>query len=454
MQAQRIWPVLLSGGAGTRLWPLSRQALPKQLIAFVGSQTMLQASAARVADPARFEPPIVVGNDSHARMIIEQLAEIGISPALILEPWPRNTAPAIALAALEIARRDPAAVVLVLPSDHLVLNVDAFLQAVGRASIAAQEGWLVTLGINAEAPETGYGYIEVGAQLFEGVNKVVRFIEKPDRAAAEAYVASGCFTWNGGYLVARVDALIAAIGQFEPELLEYCANALDHARRDGRSVQPDADSFAGCASQSFDHAILERAANVAVVPVSMGWSDIGSWDALKAVGPHDSAGNSLTGRVIAIDTHRCLIFGDGPIVATIGVHDINVVATRDAVLITAAGSSQDVKAVVARLDGDPALVEPASHATSWGRRRRLTGGDGLSVEEITIVAGAYWPDASGELTILAGSVELDGLVHEVGARLTVTRAAVKAVTAATLLRIAGPVATGDPELFTPQPAGV
>jgi mannose-1-phosphate guanylyltransferase len=433
----RIWPVLLSGGAGTRLWPLSRQALPKQLIALAGPQTMLQATAARVADPLKFAPPIIVGNAVHADQILTQLAAIDIAPQLILEPCARNTGPALALAALEIARHDPAAKMLALPSDHLVRDVAAFDAAVTRAQAAAAQGWLVTLGINADSPETGYGYIEGGKPLFDGVHHVVRFVEKPDRATAESYVASGRFAWNGGYLMARVDAVIAALEALQPEMLAACRDALDQARRDGVSVFPDIANFARCTSTSFDNAVLEHAANVAVVPVAMGWSDIGSWDALRDVEPHDDAANALTGRIIAIDTQRCLIFSDGPVVATIGVQDINIVATHDAVLVTAAGRAQDVKAVVARLDGDASLLAPVSIGESWGRRRRLTGGGDVLVEEILLDRGACWPDAEGEITVIAGAVTVNGTRHGAGARIDVRHAAVTAHDTATLLRITG-----------------
>lgn len=401
---------------------------------------MLQATAARVADPSQFAQPIVVGNIDHASAIVAQLGELGITPQVILEPCARNTAPALALAALEIARHDPSAIMLALPSDHLVNDINEFARAVASATAAASDGWLVTLGIKAESAETGYGYIESGDRLFPGVDKVLRFVEKPDRATAEAYVASGRFAWNGGYIIARVDALLAALAAYEPDILAACTAALNHARREPGLVHPDAECFARSVSKSIDHAVLERADNVAVVPVSMGWSDIGSWDALHAVGPHDAAGNTITGRVIAIDTRRCLVFSDGPIVATIGVHDINIVVTSDAVLVTAAGRAQDVKQAVACLGGETALIEPCSVREVWGHRRRLAGGAGLLVEEITMVQHGCWPDADGELTVLSGSIVVDGETVRPGARIAVKNTSVTTAETATILRVAGELA--------------
>jgi len=347
---RQITPVILSGGSGTRLWPLSRAGKPKQLLSLTHDETMLQLTARRTGDALRFATPIVVASARHAEMITDQLDEVGISAAtLILEPAARNTAPAIALAALQAG---PEALLLVMPSDHVIADVDTFHAAIEAAVPVVEDGWLATFGITPDAPETGYGYIRTGDEIVPGVRRADRFVEKPDRATAEAYLAEGCYAWNGGIFLFRADAFLAALEAHAPQILAASRAAMLSARVDGGHVYPDAEAFAASPSDSVDYAVMERAERVAVVPVEMGWSDVGSWDALHALAAKDGRGNAHHGEVVAIDTSGCLIRTDGPLVAAVGVSDLIVIATKDAILILPRGSSQDVKRAVEALKRD------------------------------------------------------------------------------------------------------
>ncbi|PTQ12640.1 mannose-1-phosphate guanylyltransferase/mannose-6-phosphate isomerase [Sphingomonas oleivorans] len=342
-----ITPVILSGGSGTRLWPLSRTGRPKQLLSLTNAETMLQLTARRSADSARFTAPIVVANAAHAEMIEEQLEAVSLpASALLLEPVGRNTAPAIALAAL---CAEPDALLLVMPSDHIITDVGAFRAAVEAAVPVVEDGWLATFGITPTAPETGYGYICRGGEIAPGVHSVERFVEKPDRVTAQAYLDQGCYSWNGGIFLFRADTFLAALEANAPEMVAAVRLSLAKAVRQGARVYPDAQAFAASPSDSVDYAVMEKADRVAVVPVEMGWSDVGSWDALHEIAPRDEADNAHHGEVLSIDTSGCLIRSDGPLVAAVGVKDLIVIATGDAVLILPRGSSQEVKRAVEEL---------------------------------------------------------------------------------------------------------
>jgi mannose-1-phosphate guanylyltransferase/mannose-1-phosphate guanylyltransferase/mannose-6-phosphate isomerase len=340
-----ITPVILSGGSGTRLWPLSRSQRPKQLLALTGERTMLQMTAARCTDRARFGAAIIVTNALHASEIAVQLDQ-DRPAAIILEPAGRNTAPAIALAALESA---PDAPLLVMPSDHVIDDVAAFHAAIEAAMPLVEQGWLVTFGITPDKPETGYGYIRRGEAVTAGVQKVDAFIEKPDLARAQAYLAEGNYSWNGGIFLFRADAYLAALERFEPDMLAAVRASLAGAAREGSMILPAAEAFLSARSESIDYAVMEKADRVAVVPVEMGWSDVGSWDALHLLGVPDDKGNVLQGDVVSIDSSGCMIRSEGPVVTVAGVSDLIVVATRDAVMILPRGSSQEVKKIVEAL---------------------------------------------------------------------------------------------------------
>jgi len=344
-ESPRVVPVILSGGSGTRLWPMSRPECPKQLLALTADETMLQLTARRTQDAGHFDAPIIVANAHHADQVEAQLGEIGAQPqALILEPMGRNTAPAIALAA--IAAGGGPAPILVMPSDHVIADVAAFRRAIDAALPLVNEGWLVTFGITPDTPETGYGWIAEGEQIAPGIRKVDRFVEKPPRERAEAMLAAGGHYWNGGIFLFRADIFLGALSVHAPDMLVACQQAMDRGTRLGSRIMPDEDAFAACPAESIDYAVMEKADRVAVVPVSMGWSDVGSWDALHLLSECDAAGNAHRGTVLSIDSSNCLVRSDGPRVAVVGVHDLIVVASGDDVLVVPRGRSQDVKKLI------------------------------------------------------------------------------------------------------------
>ncbi len=346
-----IHPVILSGGAGTRLWPLSTPDRPKQFLPLGSDQSLFRATLDRVADARLFAPPVVVGNARHLALIEEELGALADAAMLIFEPVPRNTAPAIALAALALEARVGAdALMLVMPSDHVIADGDAFRAAVERARDAAQQGRLVTFGIEPSGPETGYGYIALGEPLLgnDGVFAVARFVEKPPLADAVRMVDGGGHLWNAGIFLFRASALLAAMAQHAPAMLAACRAAMaDAAPATGRYLaHPDADAFGRSPSDSIDYAVFERAGNVATVPMAPGWSDVGSWDALAAMGPADDAGNRLRGSALAIDCSDCLLHADGIEIAALGLDNLIVVATEGRLLIMPRGRSQEVRRIV------------------------------------------------------------------------------------------------------------
>ena len=349
MPVSVIVPVILSGGSGTRLWPMSRPEMPKQMLALTAEETMLQLTAGRAVGD-RFAPAIVVANARHADLVEEQLRGGGTqTQAIILEPSGRNTAPAIALAALAV--RDPAAPLLIMPSDHVIGDIDAFHAAIHAALPLVEQGWLVTFGIEPDAPETGYGYIEIGETLADGVHRVKRFIEKPPADVAAAMVEAGGHAWNGGIFLFRADRYLDALATHAPAMLTATRQAMAAARHDGIRIHPDAAAFAASPDDSIDYAVMEKADRVAVVPVAMGWNDVGSWDALHAISDTDADGNAHRGNVLAIETKDCLARSDGIRIAMVGVSDLIVVASGNDVLILPRGRSQEVKKLIAAMKG-------------------------------------------------------------------------------------------------------
>ncbi|MBO9576853.1 MAG: mannose-1-phosphate guanylyltransferase [Sphingobium sp.] len=337
-----ITPVILSGGSGTRLWPVSRDERPKQFLSLTAPETMFQLTLGRSAGLANVTPPIVVANAAHAAHVT---AQHDGAMTLILEPSARNTAPAIALAAL--AMDDPDGLMLVMPSDHVIADLAAFHAAIGRARPLAQDGWLVTFGIEPDAPETGYGYIALGEPLVEGANRVARFVEKPDEDRARTMLAQGGHVWNAGIFLFSARAYLDALAQHQPEMLTQARTAMTQARRDGTTVSPDAAAFAASPSESIDIAVMERAANVACTPVSMGWSDVGSFDVLHAITAKDDAGNALSGPAYAIEAGGNFVLSQGPSVTLVGVENLMVIATGDEILILPRGASQHVRKAAA-----------------------------------------------------------------------------------------------------------
>ncbi|KRG83334.1 mannose-1-phosphate guanyltransferase [Stenotrophomonas daejeonensis] len=381
-----ITPVILSGGSGTRLWPLSREAYPKQFLPLAGTATMLQATWQRVAAIAA-HGPLVIANEAHRFVAAEQLQQVGAQPqAIILEPVGRNTAPAIAVAALEATGNDEDPLLLVLPSDHVIADEAAFHAAVRLAAAAAEAGKLVTFGIVPSGPETGYGYIK--AAPGNGARAVERFVEKPDLATATDYVASGHYLWNSGMFLLRASRYLDELARFNPAMLEACRGAWQGARRDADFTRLDAAAFAAVPSDSIDYAVMEKTADAVVVALDAGWNDVGSWTALRDVSTQDSHGNAHRGDVIAIDCRNTYAYGE-KLVALVGLDDVIVVQTDDAVLVGKADRMQEVKDVVARLKAE-GRSEASWHRKvyrPWGAYDSIDNGARFQVKRITVKPG-------------------------------------------------------------------
>ncbi|PWI03096.1 mannose-1-phosphate guanylyltransferase/mannose-6-phosphate isomerase [Stenotrophomonas maltophilia] len=381
-----IQPVILSGGSGTRLWPLSREAYPKQFLPLAGELTMLQATWQRVA-PLAARGPLVIANEEHRFVAAEQLQRVGAEPAaIILEPVGRNTAPAIAVAALEATRDGADALLLVLPSDHVITDEAAFRNAVQAAASAAEAGKLVTFGIVPTGPETGYGYIK--AADGQGVRAVERFVEKPDLETATGYVSSGQYYWNSGMFLFKASRYLQELERFQPEMLARSRQAWQQARRDADFTRLDKDAFTAVPSDSIDYAVMERTADAVVIPLDAGWNDVGSWTALRDVSQQDGDGNAHQGDVIAIDCRNTYAYAQR-LVALVGLDDVIVVETDDAVLVGKADRMQEVKTVVAKLK-----AEGRSEATwhrkvyrPWGAYDSIDNGERFQVKRITVKPG-------------------------------------------------------------------
>ncbi|HAD08779.1 MAG TPA: mannose-1-phosphate guanylyltransferase/mannose-6-phosphate isomerase [Porticoccaceae bacterium] len=344
-------PVVLSGGAGSRLWPLSRAHYPKQFIPFTGEYSLLQQTLMRLTGMVGKTAiePLVIGNEDHRFMLAEQLRQIGVSPKqIILEPCARNTAPALALAALSA---EPEAVLLVLPSDHLIADVQAFQQAAQLACDTACQGVLVTFGVVPDCAHTGYGYIRAGeADELSGASlPVEEFVEKPDQASAERYLNSGEYYWNSGMFAFRAGDYLAELERFRPDILSACREAVAGCTQDMDFTRIDAACFDNCPSESIDYAVMEKTDRAVVVPLAAGWNDVGSWSALWDVADKDSSGNRTQGDVLTVDTQDCYLHSEGRLLATVGLTDLVVVETDDAVLVADKQRVQEVKAVVQQL---------------------------------------------------------------------------------------------------------
>jgi len=424
-----ILPVVLSGGAGTRLWPLSRALYPKQFIRFpqIQQETFLAAALKRL-EPARgFAAPIVVCNNDHRFLVKDEAERSGVRPkAIVLEPTARNTAPAVAVAALIAERDDPQAILAVMPSDHVIRDAPRFAAAVRQAGEIAAAGKLVLFGTTPDAPHTGYGYIRRGAPLagFDGAFTVAAFTEKPDRAMATAYLAAGGYDWNSGIFVLAARAFLSELERFEPAVLDAAKRALDSARYDLGFLRLDANAFASAPSISIDYAVMERTGLAAVLPIDVGWSDVGSWSSLWELSARDEDGNAVHGDALLEATRDCYVFSDKSLVATMGVSDLVIVETPDALLVADRSKAQDVGKLVARLKtaGRKEHESQVRHYRPWGFFETLNIGPRFQVKLLHVKPGGrlsmqmhhhrseHWVVVHGIAKVTVGNEER--LVHE------------------------------------------
>ncbi len=400
----KLQPVILSGGSGTRLWPLSRERHPKQLLALTGEDTMLQATARRLENFSGRLPvaasPIVVCNEEYRFITAEQLRACGQgTQQVVLEPVGRNTAPALTLAALA-AQRDSGgegdAVLLVMPADHVIDDREAFCRAIDVGLAAALDGAMVTFGIVPDRAETGYGYIRPGALVGEGAHEVDAFVEKPDAETAARYIATG-YLWNSGLFMIRASLWLKAIAHFAPAMAVACRTAFDEAKQDSDFIRVGRESFEACPSDSIDYAVMEKLAGEPglgipprVVPMEAGWSDVGAWDALWALAERDEAGNAACGDVLLEDSRDCLVRASDRMVACLGVDGLVVVETPDAVLVARRDRTQDVKKLVARLKADarPQVEAHRKIHRPWGYYDSIDAGERFQVKRIVVNPGA------------------------------------------------------------------
>lgn len=382
-------PVFLCGGVGSRLWPVSREAHPKQFLPLAGELSMLQDTLTRVGGLETADP-VVICNDEHRFLVAEQLRQLALEPgAIILEPEGRNTAPAIALAAFHALKSDPDAVLLVLPADHLIRDSEAFLEAVGFALEEARNGALMTFGVIPDAPETGYGYLRLGERRGSQLFELDSFVEKPDAVAAQEYLESGKYYWNSGMFLFSAAAYIAELRTHAPAIAEACEGAMVKADVDMDFLRPDRAAFLACPSDSIDYAVMEHTQHGAVVPLDCGWSDVGAWSTLWQVSEHDAEGNVAVGDVMLEDCDNSYFRSESRLLAAIGVSDIVVVETPDAVLVADKNQVQNVKQIVARLKSEK-RSEAALHQRvyrPWGSYESLIEGDRFQVKRITVSPG-------------------------------------------------------------------
>ncbi|MDH4564273.1 mannose-1-phosphate guanylyltransferase/mannose-6-phosphate isomerase [Pseudomonas sp. BN411] len=385
-------PVILSGGSGSRLWPLSRKQYPKQFLALTGDQTLFQQTLLRLNFDG-MQQAVLVANQDHRFIVQEQLDAVGIqAQAMLLEPFGRNTAPAVAIAAMQLLAEGRDELMLVLPADHVLRDQRAFQQALALATIAAEKGEMVLFGVPAERPETGYGYIRSKAdvRLPDGISRVAEFVEKPNEDLARQYVESGDYFWNSGMFLFRASRFLEELKHHDVDIYDTCLLALERSKRDGIAVSIDSATFACCPDNSIDYAVMEKTERACVVPLSAGWNDVGSWSSIWEVHDKDQDGNVTKGDVVVQDSHNCLVHGNGKLVSVIGLDDVVVVETKDAMMIAHKDRVQDVKKLVNKLDAD-GRSETQNHCAvyrPWGSYDSVDMGGRFQVKHITVKPGA------------------------------------------------------------------
>ena len=388
-----IIPVILAGGSGSRLWPLSRQHYPKQLLKLFGDKTMLQQTILRLTGLQDLGAPIVVCNVEHRFMVAEQLSEIGLSDtAIILEPLARNTAPALALAALHARETQPNSTLLVLSADHMIRDVEEFQHVVKIAAESAAKNHLVTFGVQPTHPETGYGYIKTNQSSGNAAETFVveQFVEKPDLKTAESYLAAGCYYWNSGMFVFKTDVFLSELQKYSPDVISTADQARTWAVRDLDFIRVDKESFAVAPNISIDYALMEKSSNVVCVPLNAGWSDVGDWKSFSDVSQKDETGNSFIGDSIDVGSTNTLVFSQHKLVATLGVNNLMIINTPDAVLIADKSQAQQVKAIISQIEKQ-ARTEHMQHREvyrPWGCYDAIDNGDRYQVNRIRVKPGA------------------------------------------------------------------
>jgi mannose-1-phosphate guanylyltransferase / mannose-6-phosphate isomerase len=414
----RIVPVIMCGGAGTRLWPVSRESMPKQFVSLVGPGSTFQQVLARISDPELFARPIVITNAEFRFVVAEQLRECGIAADIVLEPMRRDSGPAVAVSAVLAAQRDREALVLVLAADHVVRKPDQFREACRRAAAAAAEGRIVTFGIEPTHPATHYGYIRPGKKLNgASVHAVEAFVEKPDAATAAGYVADR-YLWNSGNFLFHAATMLGEIERFEPAMAEAAKAAVDGLTRDLDFLRLAAEPFAQAPKKSIDYAVMERTRLAAVVPADLGWSDVGSWSTVWDVLDHDQAGNATDGPVVMLDSHNSLVRSEEPMLTTVvGLDDVIVVSTADAVLVSARAKAEQVKTLVEQLKANNhrAAVEHRRIYRPWGYYQDVDVAPRYRVKRIVVKPGSklslqkhfhrseHWVVVTGTAEVTLGS---------------------------------------------------
>ncbi|OEF59638.1 mannose-1-phosphate guanylyltransferase/mannose-6-phosphate isomerase [Enterovibrio norvegicus] len=385
----KILPIIMAGGSGSRLWPMSRTFFPKQFLSLVSKYTMLQETIFRLDDIDHLSP-LVICNQEHRFLVAEQLRTASISPeAIILEPFGRNTAPAVAIAALKAIEQGEDPILFVLSSDHVIKQTDAFTEAVKTAAMSAAQGYMTTFGVVPDKPETGFGYIKHGEQIAGQSYKVEAFVEKPDLSTAEEYLALGQYYWNSGMFMFNASTFLSELDKFSPNILTACKRSLDNAREDLDFVRLDEKEFELCPDDSIDYAVMEKTNLAVVVPMQAGWSDVGSWSALWDIEEKNSEGNVVIGDVIADTTKNSYINAQNRLVATVGVNDLIVVETKDAVLVAHRDHVQRVKNIVNTLKNDQ-RTEHLQHCEifrPWGYHEKIADGERYHVKHIVVKPG-------------------------------------------------------------------